>query len=280
MFIFFRTTNYRNGTGSAECATPSCREGCTLDLFNCIFIDVEYYSLSNMMNDNLLLEPRNDTHTLNPNTQVPQIINDTSSATTTTTTTSTAAPTTSKNEDSNLTTVKNINTVSKIGQKRSAILYVNINGCGYPPSVKCSDFAKKYSKLNTQFPCYYSHHNESIVLPDYSRHTEIIYLSLAVCIPFGIILVSSISLYLLVKYHKYLKASIHKKFSERKKALRAKNRAEWELERQEYNRVNNVNAEEDATSITELEPTTEEYNYRKNIKAMQNGASKTGTDSR
>lgn len=269
MFIYLRTTNFRNGTGPSECATPSCREGCTLDLFSCIFIDVEYY---NVMNDNLLLEPRNDT-----STPVPQINNVTSSATTTTTT---AAPTTSMKGSSNLTTAKNINEHSEIGHKRSAILYVNINGCGYPPSVKCSDFQHKYAKLNTQFPCYYSHQNGSIVVPEYSRHTQIIYLTLAVCIPFSIILVSSISLYFLVKYHKYLKLSIRKKFSERKKALRAKLRAEWENEMKEMNGETNENEAADATSITELEPTTEEYNYRKNIKAMQNGASKTGTDSR
>lgn len=50
--------------------------------------------------------------------------------------------------------------------------FVNTEGCGYPPSVNCSAFAKKYAYENTGkiFPCYYSRtHPETVV----ARYEEI-----------------------------------------------------------------------------------------------------------
>lgn len=44
--------------------------------------------------------------------------------------------------------------------------FVNTEGCGYPPRVNCSDFAKKYGYRNIGkiFPCYYSRtHPETVV---------------------------------------------------------------------------------------------------------------------
>lgn len=44
--------------------------------------------------------------------------------------------------------------------------FVNTEGCGYPPRVNCSDFAKKYgySNMGKIFPCYYSRtHPETVV---------------------------------------------------------------------------------------------------------------------
>lgn len=44
--------------------------------------------------------------------------------------------------------------------------FVNTEGCGYPPTVNCSDFAKKYgySNMGKIFPCYYSRtHPETVV---------------------------------------------------------------------------------------------------------------------
>lgn len=36
--------------------------------------------------------------------------------------------------------------------------YINTEGCGYPPKVNCSEFAKKfgYGNMGKIFPCYYS----------------------------------------------------------------------------------------------------------------------------
>lgn len=40
--VYFRTVNLRSGKGASECSLPSCRAGCTADLFQCVFVDVEY----------------------------------------------------------------------------------------------------------------------------------------------------------------------------------------------------------------------------------------------
>lgn len=44
--------------------------------------------------------------------------------------------------------------------------FVNTEGCGYPPTVNCSAFAKEYAYANIGkiFPCYYSRtHPETVV---------------------------------------------------------------------------------------------------------------------
>lgn len=48
--------------------------------------------------------------------------------------------------------------------------FVNTEGCGYPPRVNCSDFAKRYgySNLGKIFPCYYSRTNPETVVARYN----------------------------------------------------------------------------------------------------------------
>lgn len=47
--------------------------------------------------------------------------------------------------------------------------FVNTEGCGYPPTVNCSIFAKKfaYENLGKVFPCYYSRTHPEIVVARY-----------------------------------------------------------------------------------------------------------------
>lgn len=49
--------------------------------------------------------------------------------------------------------------------------FVNTEGCGYPPTVNCSTFAKKYAYENTGkiFPCYYSRTHPETVVARYVR---------------------------------------------------------------------------------------------------------------
>lgn len=44
--------------------------------------------------------------------------------------------------------------------------FVNTEGCGYPPRVNCSEFAKKYGYKNRGkiFPCYFSRTNPQTVV--------------------------------------------------------------------------------------------------------------------
>jgi len=78
-----------------------------------------------------------------------------------------------------------------------AILLVNINGCGYPPKVTCSDFFNLYSKQDTIFPCVYSEQNSSIVVPRYEKGREQILLFWALFLPFGTLIGSICSLFTL-----------------------------------------------------------------------------------
>jgi len=169
-------------------------------------------------------------------------------------------------------------------KKRSAILLINVNGCGYPPKVSCSEFEKEFASLNTEFPCYYSKRNESIVVPHYSRQTEIIYLTMAICIPIGLALFSAISLYLLLRYQTAFKLEVYRKYAMRKKALKDGEKVVVEGdEEMEVEGIINDDDEEELTSLSEIDLSPEEEEYRrKNHKktVMQNGFSKTGTESR
>ncbi|XP_058793994.1 protein tipE [Phymastichus coffea] len=54
-----------------------------------------------------------------------------------------------------------------------AVLLVNIKGCGYPPVVDCENFTREMGYEGSQFPCYYSRVNRSIVMADYDREAEL-----------------------------------------------------------------------------------------------------------
>ncbi|CAG0899393.1 unnamed protein product [Darwinula stevensoni] len=49
----------------------------------------------------------------------------------------------------------------------SAELYVNVKGCGYPPTVNCTVFAESYGEEGLMFPCFYSRKNPRLVVPEY-----------------------------------------------------------------------------------------------------------------
>lgn len=220
-------------------------------------MDVEYFTLNDSTHDNLLLEAHNVT------------------------THKTMSPTIAPSQMSNATFRDETN-------RRSATLLINVNGCGYPPEVTCSDFERKYASINTHFPCYYSTSNESIVVPHYSRSTEIIHLTLAICVPCGTIIISGTLLYILVKYHKHLKVTMYETYATRKREARERRREERARDAAEaladMNRLKRKEEAEQArvldnvTSISERTPTENHTSFPANV--MQNGASKTGSDSR
>ncbi|XP_026478281.1 protein tipE-like [Ctenocephalides felis] len=62
---------------------------------------------------------------------------------------------------------------------------VNTEGCGYPPRVNCSEFAKAYGydKLGIPFPCYYSRTYPEMVVARYSWDDNLRHLVLSLIIP-------------------------------------------------------------------------------------------------
>lgn len=75
-----------------------------------------------------------------------------------------------------------------------AVLLVNIKGCGYPPSVRCSNFTSKYGILGTSFPCYYSRQNKTVAMYRYERSEQVHTIVNFFVIPFVICIISSVTL--------------------------------------------------------------------------------------
>lgn len=70
---------------------------------------------------------------------------------------------------------------------------INTEGCGYPPSVNCSQFAKQYgfSTAGTPFPCYYSRVYPERVVARYSWDDTLRHLVLSLAIP-NLLFISSV----------------------------------------------------------------------------------------
>ena len=79
--------------------------------------------------------------------------------------------------------------------ERVGVLFVNVVGCGYPPTVSCERFYEDYGKtLKQNFPCFYSRRNDTLVITDFDEGAEIIKVSLA-CVPLLITILSGIGLF-------------------------------------------------------------------------------------
>lgn len=79
-----------------------------------------------------------------------------------------------------------------------ARLYPNVKGCGYPPSVNCTEFNNNYSVPGTTFPCYFSTKQPITVLNSLDIEKTKKDLVYAIIVPWGLFLVSI--LYLMITY--------------------------------------------------------------------------------
>ncbi|CRK97791.1 CLUMA_CG011170, isoform A, partial [Clunio marinus] len=75
-----------------------------------------------------------------------------------------------------------------------SVLQVNIKGCGYPPTVKCSVFTETYGFEGAAFPCYYSKKNKTVVMTSYNRDTQLNTIIHFFIVPFIITVISSIGI--------------------------------------------------------------------------------------
>lgn len=95
--------------------------------------------------------------------------------------------------------VENVSETANAGESSSdkhheAVLLVNIKGCGYPPTVRCSNFTAKYGVLGASFPCYYSRQNKTVALNRYDRAEQVRTIIHFFVVPFVICIVSSVIL--------------------------------------------------------------------------------------
>lgn len=70
-----------------------------------------------------------------------------------------------------------------------ARLFPNVKGCGYPPMLNCSIWAKQYRAIGTNYTCYYSRVDPSLVISDLDmgRNTRNLVYAMAIPIPSFII---------------------------------------------------------------------------------------------
>lgn len=79
-----------------------------------------------------------------------------------------------------------------------ARIFPNVKGCGYPPFLNCTIWNKKHQDIGTNFTCYYSRVDPSIVITDLNLKMNKIKLILAMAIPIPSFIISVI--YLAIAY--------------------------------------------------------------------------------
>lgn len=81
-----------------------------------------------------------------------------------------------------------------------AKLFPNVKGCGYPPMLNCTIWARKYRTVGTNFSCYYSRAQPGLVISDLDLEQNMLNLIYATCIPIPSFILSVI--YLTFAYFK------------------------------------------------------------------------------
>lgn len=66
---------------------------------------------------------------------------------------------------------------------RPAVLFVNIKGCGYPPTVDCENFTTSYGFVGAKYPCYWSRADASVVVPRWSRGEQVATVTRTLALP-------------------------------------------------------------------------------------------------
>lgn len=82
----------------------------------------------------------------------------------------------------------------ELWDKHGAQLFVNVKGCGYPPTVNCSVFAEGFTDVGYVFPCYYSREQPNLVVEDYDIEEAHSHVVLFTVIPILTFLVSIFAL--------------------------------------------------------------------------------------
>ncbi|KAK2727052.1 hypothetical protein QYM36_007789, partial [Artemia franciscana] len=198
--------------GQSNCTWSSCREGCTKEVFDCWQIKVQYVGPripelddveDEYIDEDLIVtvtttetpEVKRDKAIIIPSLenlhnevvaknkelekiQVDEEIDETEFA---------------------LSRVKEY--LGEIGQDfvlRTARLYPNVKGCGYPPELQCESFVDSHAPLRTNFTCYYS------LVEPYKVITELnlekVYNNLVYCLTIPIVSFVISVLYLVYAY--------------------------------------------------------------------------------
>lgn len=176
------TTRREDLTGLFNCTWSSCREGCTSDMYYCTHIYVRYNATPPYRNDN------------ETGMGVGASASASASASATSTASSIVTTTPPTNNKNNSGHTKQQQSPMTIMMEDEAILLVNIKGCGYPPDVLCNNFTSMYGIEGTEFPCYHSRENKTVVLTHYNRDEQVGIIIHYFAVPFVITLATSAAL--------------------------------------------------------------------------------------
>lgn len=161
--------------GASNCSWTSCREGCTKEIYTCSQIRVNYKrakdenftftSLPELAGLTSLSEPSEDDYPAEIEVE----------------------PTGLMGNDSEWYYTR-------------AKLFPNVKGCGYPPMLNCSIFFKTYEEIGTNFSCYYSKVDPSLVISHLDMWQVYMNLVYAMAIPIPSFILSIV--YLTIAYFK------------------------------------------------------------------------------
>lgn len=190
--------------GASNCSWTSCREGCTKEVYECTQIRVNYriWRPSNVSNETVDSNIVDEISVLTPkgNSRVERgIIPDYEYS-------DTLVP--EKDSEKSIEGVKFMDYSEDadlmVGNDSwfftGARLFPNVKGCGYPPMLNCSIWAKKYKEIGSNFSCYYSKVDPGLVISDLDMWQNSLNLVLAMAIPIPSFIISII--YLTFAYFK------------------------------------------------------------------------------
>lgn len=202
---FCVTVETEHFKGASNCSWTSCREGCTKEVYECTQIRVNYkvFKPSNSSNETVdsnivdgisVLPPKDKTRVARgiipdyeySDTLVPEKDSEKSIE---------GVKFMDYSEDSDLALTGNDSWFFT-----GARLFPNVKGCGYPPMLNCSIWAKKYKEIGSNFSCYYSKVDPGLVISDLDMWQNSLNLVLAMAIPIPSFIISII--YLTFAYFK------------------------------------------------------------------------------
>ncbi|XP_044765616.1 protein tipE [Coccinella septempunctata] len=153
--------------GVSNCSWTSCREGCTRDMYDCTQILVNYKKNATEIDNTTVISE---------------------------------APSKDLVDIALFDDFDDKTNYSSLWFYKEARLLPNVKGCGYPPMLNCTIFLKKHKNIGTNFTCYYSRVDPSIVITDLDMWQVYMNLVYAMAIPIPSFIISVI--YLAFAYFK------------------------------------------------------------------------------
>lgn len=196
---FCVTVETEHFKGASNCSWTSCREGCTKEVYECTQIRVNYrvWKPSNTSNETVDSNIVDEISVLQPKDKIRVergVIPDYELGDTLV----------SDKDSEKFVDYSDETDLSLTGNDSwfftGARLFPNVKGCGYPPMLNCSIWAKKYKEVGSNFSCYYSKVDPGLVISDLDMWQNTLNLVFAMAIPIPSFIISII--YLTFAYFK------------------------------------------------------------------------------